>query len=152
MKKKVIFAAFAGALFFTTSCSSDDDSSSSNINVADVINTVSSGNWRVSSYIDSGDDETANFTNYNFTFGGSNVLTATNGTNTYTGVWTVTNDDSDDDNPSSDVDFNISFPDPANFAELSDDWDVLERTSTRVRLVDVSGGDGDTDYLTFVKN
>lgn len=35
---------------------------------------------------------------------------------------------------------------------LSDDWDVLERTDTKIRLIDVSGGNGGTDYLTFEKN
>ena len=36
-------------------------------------------------------------------------------------------------------------------AKLSDDWDILEYTSGRIRLIDVSGGDGSTDYLTFEK-
>lgn len=152
MKRKAIFAMLVGGLFFTTACSSDDDSSSSNTTVDQVVDTVTDGTWRITSYIDSGQDETSDFSGYNFTFGSTNVLTATNGTNTYDGVWTVTNDDSDDDNPSDDIDFDIFFSAPATFADLSDDWDILERTSTKVRLVDVSGGDGDTDYLTFEKN
>lgn len=152
MKKNAIFAFIVGGLFFATSCSSDDDSNPSTTNPSanDVINTVSSGTWRITSYLDSGQDETADFAGYNFTFGASNVLTATNGTNNYSGIWSVTNDD----DSANDLDFDILFsnPAPASFQDLSDDWDVVERTSTKVRLRDVSGGNGDTDYLTFEKN
>jgi hypothetical protein len=152
MKKNAIFAFIVGGLFFATSCSSDDDSnpSTTNPSTTDVINTVSSGTWRITSYLDSGQDETADFAGYNFTFGASNVLTATNGTNNYSGIWSVTNDD----DSANDLDFDILFsaPAPASFQDLSDDWDVVERTETKVRLRDVSGGNGDTDYLTFEKN
>ena len=137
-----------------STCSSDD-SPNSIADPAPLINTVTSGTWTVTFFEDDGVDETYHFTGYNFTFGASNVLTATNGTNTYTGTWSVTNDDSnDDDSPSSsDLDFNIFFASPANFNdELSDDWDILSRTDTKIELVDVSGGNGGTDYLTLEKN
>ena len=97
-------------------CSSDDSSSSS-ADPTPVINTVTSGTWRITFYEDSGVNETYHFTGYNFTFGSADVLTATNGTNTYTGSWSVTNDDSNDDSPSNDLDFNILFSSPANFAD-----------------------------------
>ena len=131
-------------------CSSDDNSSSTD--PAPVINTAAQGTWRISSYVDSGNNETSNFAGYNFTFGPSNVLSATNGTNTYNGTWSVTADSSNDDNPSSDLDFNIAFASPANFADLTDDWDVVSHTATTISLIDVSGGNGGTDTLVFTKN
>lgn len=153
--KKLTLLPFLSLIFMlnmASTCSGDDDNSSS-ADATPVINTVTSGTWRVTYYFDTDTDETNHFTGYNFTFGGSNVLTATNGTNTYTGSWSVINDDSsDDDNPSGDLDFNILFSSPANFADLSDDWDILSRTATKIELIDVSGGNGGTDYLTFEKN
>ncbi|MGC4041702.1 MAG: hypothetical protein QM710_13180 [Flavobacterium sp.] len=138
-------------LFMLGSCSSSDDSSSAN--PTPVINAATQGTWRISSYIDSGTDETNHFTNYNFTFAASNVLTATNGTNTYTGTWSVTSDDSsDDDNPSGDLDFNIGFATPADFAELTEDWDIVSYSSTTISLIHISGGNGGTDTLVFTKN
>lgn len=132
-------------------CSSDDNSSSAN--PTPVINTANQGTWRVTSYTSSGTDETGNFTGYNFTFGASNVLTASNSTNTYTGTWSVTSDDSvDDDNPSNDLDFNIAFATPANFAELTEDWEIVSYSSTTISLTHVSGGNGGTDTLVFSKN
>jgi hypothetical protein len=38
------------------------------------------------------------------------------------------------------------------FDELNDDWHIIEETSTKIRLQDVSGGSGGTDLLTFEKN
>ena len=79
-------------------------------------------------------------------------LTASNSSNTYTGSWSVTKDDSNDDNPSNDLDFNIAFTSPENFVDLTDDWNIVSRTDTKIQLVSVSGGGGGTDYLTFEKN
>jgi hypothetical protein len=153
MKKLFIYSALATVFFMNTaSMCSSDSSSSTSTDPTPVINTATQGTWRVTSYIDSGTDETNHFTGFAFTFSGSNVLTASNGTNTYTGTWSVTSDDSNDDNPSSDLDFNIAFASPADFLELTDDWDVTTHSSTTISLTDVSGGNGGTDILIFTKN
>lgn len=146
---QVVVIAFVINLFF--SCSSDSSSNNS-VDPTPVINTVNKGTWRITFYEDSGVNETTNFTGYNFTFGSNNVLTAANGTNTYTGIWSVSIDNSGDDSPSSDLDFNIDFPSPPNFEELSEDWNIIEKTDTKIKLVHVSGGNGGTDYITFEKN
>jgi len=61
-----------------------------------VKNNVQTGTWRITNFIDSGVDETNHFTGYNFTFGSNGTLTASNGSNTYSGTWSITdrNDDS----------------------------------------------------------
>lgn len=117
----------------------------------EVETSVTSGTWRITKFIDSGDDETGNFTGYNFTFNNSDVVTATNGTNTYSGTWSITDSNSNDDSED-DLDFNINFALTNNFEELSDDWDFVSQSSTKIELIDVSGGNGGTDYLTFEKN
>ncbi|MGK4569201.1 hypothetical protein [Flavobacterium sp. 3HN19-14] len=150
--KKTFYSIFAAAMIFATvSCSSDDDNSTTS--PAQVTATVTSGTWKITQFNDSGTDETAHFTGYNFTFATSGALTAANGTNSYTGVWSVESDDSgDDDSSSNDVDFNIAFVSSDNFTELTEDWHILERTSTKLRLQHISGGNGGTDLLTFQKN
>jgi len=153
MKKLFIYPALAMVFFMNTAsmCSSDSSASSSS-DPTPVINTATQGTWRVTTYTSSGTDETNHFTGYNFTFGSNNVLTATNGTNTYVGTWSVSTDDSNDDNPSNDLDFNIAFGSPADFLDLTDDWDVTTYSSTTISLIDVSGGNGGTDVLIFTKN
>ena len=154
LKNNLVF----GAVFLLTcsisSCNSDDDSKavSGSQNATEIINTVRSGSWKITYYYDTNQEETADFNGYSFTFGTGNILTATNGTNTYTGTWSVTNDSSDDDNSNSDLDFNIAFSSPEKFQELTDDWDIIEHSATVIKLRDVSGGNGGTDILTFTKN
>ena len=143
-------------LFIATafsSCTDEDDTVVNNsVDPTPVINVVNNGTWRITFYEDSSVDETSNFTGYNFSFGAGNVLTATNGTNTYSGTWSVTSDNSLDDSPSNDLDFNIAFAAPANFADLTDDWNIISYTARKIQLIHVSGGNGGTDYITFEKN
>lgn len=141
MYKSIILLALVALL----SC--DDDNSS--INQGSVTDTMKRGTWRVTSFIEDGNDETYYFTGYTFTFGSSNVLTATKNTNTYSGTWVVTN------SSSSGTKFKITFPippAPADFDELNDDWNVLTMTDSKIELKHVSGGDGSIDLLTFQKN
>ncbi|WP_236641974.1 hypothetical protein [Dokdonia sinensis] len=156
----VLSAMVLGLLSFS-SCETDDNSDSSENNQVEVsaVNSVAtaSGTWRVSSYIDDGENETSDYNGYDFTFGDDGVLTATNGTTTLVGTWSVSRDDdsSDDDGSSdSDVDFNIFFnvSDDNDFDDLNDDWDIVSVDDDTIVLIDISGGDGSTDRLTFQKN
>ncbi|WP_274474548.1 hypothetical protein [Mangrovimonas aestuarii] len=135
-----------------SSCSSDDDNNSSDSDLVNQIeDNVESGTWRITKFIDSGDDETNHFNGYNFTFHNSGVLSASNGTTNYEGIWSVTNSSSNDDNPL-DVNFNIFFDLTNDFEELNDDWHFISESPTKIELIDISGGNGGTDYLTFEKN
>lgn len=53
---------------------------------------------------------------------------------------------------SGEVDFNIFFASPADFAELTEDWNIISYSATKIDLIHVSGGNGGTDLLTFEKN
>ncbi|NDI97518.1 hypothetical protein GWA97_00320 [Flavobacterium sp. LaA7.5] len=154
MRRLSLLASGVFLLVLGTSCSSDDDNGSvNNGNVNQIINTAKAGTWRITTFSEEGNDETGHFTGYSFTFNDNSVLTATNGSNTHTGTWSVTTSDSnDDDNSESDINFNIGFVSPEEFNDLSDDWDIIEYSSSVIKLIDVSGGNGGTDYLTFEKN
>lgn len=135
-------------LILFNSCEKDDNNSAAQV---EIENNLESGSWRITKFVDSGTDESGHFTGYNFTFRESGTLVADNGTNTYTGTWSITssnsNDDSDDD-----LDFNIFFNLTNDFEDLNDDWDFLSQSPVKIELVDISGGNGGTDYLTFEKN
>lgn len=148
MKIKLLTFIIAG-LFFV-SCSNDDDDKQVSTE-SEIETNVQKGTWRITKFIDSGDDETNHFTGYVFTFNSSGVLDASNGTNNYEGTWSVTDSNSNDDSVD-DLDFNINFNLTNDFEDLNDDWDIISQSSTKIELIDVSGGNGGTDYLTFVKN
>lgn len=138
------------SLLLVMACSDDDDNPNSN-SQTEVQNNVQGGTWRITKFIDSETDETNDFTGYNFTFNSSGVLNANNGTNNYNGTWSITDSNSNDDSQD-DLDFNINFNLTNDFEDLNDDWDIISQTSTKIELIDVSGGNGGTDYLTFEKN
>lgn len=152
---KLSFILMLTISLMSMQCSSDDDNNpaDNSAEIQQIINQVETGNWVITYFFDTDSDETSNYTGYEFTFGSNGMLTASNGTNTYTGTWSVTDDSnsSDDSSSDDDIDFNISFVSPSDFEELSDDWDIISHTSTKIELIDVSGGNGGTDYLTFEK-
>jgi hypothetical protein len=135
--------------FSTTSCSSDDDNDNSNNTIQETIqNDTQSGTWRITKFIDSGSDETSYFSGYNFTFNSTGVLNASNGTNSFDGTWTISSDGSDLD----DLELYILFNLINDFDELSDEWDFISQTSTKIELIDISGDGEPDDLLTFERN
>ena len=144
MKTKMLVLLLVFATTFL-SCKKDDNNNPANITVATVNSTVVSGNWRITYFWDTDHDETAHFTGYNFTFTSGGIITAVNGAITVTGSWTTGTDNST-------VKFIIDFATPPDFEDLNEDWHVIERTDSRIKLQHVSGGNGGTDYLTFEKN
>jgi hypothetical protein len=135
-------------LFGVLSCSKDNNSTSIK---AVVVNTVSSSTWKITNLSENGVIKTANTAGYNFTFGSNGILTSANGTNTYTGTWSVLNSNSNDDSLD-DLDFVIVFLTPSAFEPLNEDWEILSRTDSKIELHHISGGGGGTDLLTFEKN
>jgi hypothetical protein len=67
------------------------------------------------------------------------------------GTWSITDSNSNDDDSLDDLDFNINFTVSNQLDDLSDDWDIISYTETEIKLIDVSGGNGGTDYLTLSK-
>lgn len=135
---------------FIYSCSSDNNTNSPS--TQDQVQTnVGAGTWRITNFVDSGTDETNHFTGYNFTFNSSGVLNATNGTNSYDGTWSITDSNSNDDSQD-DLHFNINFNLTNDFDDLTDDWNFVSQSATKVELIDISGGNGGIDNLTFEKN
>jgi len=128
-------------LLIMISCSKEETNNMPE-NPAEVANTITTGTWKISYFWDTDHEETQHFNGYSFTFENSGTLVATNGMTNITGSWSTGTDDSQ-------IKLNIIFTSPADFEELSDDWHVLERTENKIRLEDVSGGNGGTDYLTF---
>lgn len=157
MKNTLIKSAILAVALVSVSCSSDSEDSVQDpaVAVQALTDLAVSGSWIISSYVDSGTDETSDYNGYTFNFSADGSLEALNGATVVTGSWSVTNDDSSDDDDydsDDDIDFNIFFSAPPIFEELTDDWDIVSRSSTRIELIDISGGDGSTDTLVFEKS
>lgn len=139
-------------LFTITSCTKPDNTPSiNNQSQTQVEDNVQTGEWIITKFIDSGEDETNHFAGYNFTFKSNGSIVAINGSNTFNGSWSIDDSNSNDDSLD-DLDFIIYFNLTNDFEDLNEDWDLVSQTSTKIELIDVSGGNGGTDYLTFEKN
>jgi len=135
------------------SCSKDDaNDNSSGTNANQMATIAQNGVWRITHFFDTDEDETSNFTGYQFSFRADGTLLATKGGTTVTGTWSIM--DGSNSSSSSDEDFNIFFSvsDTSDFEDLNDDWDIISVSPTKIELIDISGGNGGTDFLTFEKS
>ena len=146
--------------FMFFSCdSSDDNVENSVMDLTEINATATSGSWVVARFEEDGVDQTSNFFGYSFTFDIDGILNVAKEDLLVTGSWSITsdsnsnyNDDSSlDADSNDDVDFNIFFSSSSNFEELSEDWEIVSYTETRIELKHISGGDGSIDVLVFEK-
>ena len=114
-----------------------------NRTISNINNNISNGTWRITLFTDSGNDETGDFSGYSFTFGDNGVLTATKAGSSKTGTWNNNNND-----------FNIDIGEKTDsnkpLGELTDDWDIISKSSTEIKLKD--DNNASAEFLTFQKN
>ena len=150
MKKAVHLVVLLVVGIILSSCT-EEGNNMEDLSQLSVENNLEAGAWQITLFEDSGKDETNHFSGYDFTFEGNGTLIADNGMNTVQGTWNIT-DSNSNDNSLEDLDLNIFFNVTNDFEELNDDWDILTNTSMKIELIDISGGNGGTDYLTFERN
>ena len=149
MKAQTIFLAAILSIFFIA-CSKEDDSTPNVLPTPDpgtinsLTDAITSGTWKVSYFWDTDHDETNHLKDYTFNFSKSGSCTAKLLSNTYFGMWHTSLNDNQ-------LKLKLTFPTPAELAKISDDWHVIETKETKIRMDDVSGGNGGTDLLTLTK-
>jgi len=105
---------------------------------------MKNGTWYVSQFLDDGEDETSNFTGYDFTFLESVTVYATNGSGIVYGVWIVSLD-------SGELNFEFDMDSPINGAD-NDAYDVLEYDYDQITFVTRDSDGIIEDTLIFEKN
>ena len=119
MKKYILSLGILAAVLGVTSCSTESDGENMDnlaqlqADVEEITNTATSDTWTITNFVDSGKNETTNFTGYGFSFNADGSLVADNGTTTITGTWSVTidddsSDDSNDDSSNDSIDDDCS--------------------------------------------
>ncbi len=144
--KKYLLLCSVFCLVFLLSCDkNNDDSTTTTVSVTTLNSTMVQSTWRITYFFDTNKDETSNFTGYNFSFTSGGALTAIKNTTTVNGTWAAGTDNSK-------TKLIIDFSTPANFIELSEDWEITEFSATKIKMRHISGGNGGTDFLTVEKN
>lgn len=116
--KKIIILCFTLSSFIDCKNSSNNDVNPSNSTI--------SGTWKVTYFYDD-KDETSDFNGYTFDFKSDGKFVATFSSNTVTGTWS-------EDKSSNKLIINISGT--KALEEIDDDWLILEKTSTSIKLKD----------------
>jgi len=124
-------------LILFSSCKKDDSS-----NITDI---VVNGNWKISLFQEDGSVKTSDYSGYSFIFNSNNTISATKNSLSTNGTWSSGNDDSKSK-------LVINFGSVSPLDELNEDWEILEKSSSIIKLKHISGGDGSIDYLNFDKN
>ena len=111
------------------------------IDISQFEEDLTTGNWYVEYFFDDY-DETDNYTGYEFSFAlDGSAQTVKSGIAT-TGTWALVDD----------FKFDIFFGTNAPLDELDEDWEILEASQEIIKLKNINGNDGSTDYLTFSRN
>ena len=105
------------------------------------------GTWKVTRFVDSGEDKTASYSNATFTFKKNGDLTFQHGT-AYSGTWKIEKE-SDDDHPKNSMEFYILVN---GHESISDDWHIESESKSKISLVDYDDDEpSESDYLTLEK-
>ncbi|MBK7432942.1 MAG: hypothetical protein IPI66_02935 [Chitinophagaceae bacterium] len=143
--KKLLFISTLLFSFFAlfSSCSKSDPGV---INPTNTSAILVQSNWRITYYSDNGTEGTSDFNGFKFTFSANGTVSAANDILAIPGNWSSYSDDSRNN-----LLLNFSNILPV-IATLNHDWHIIEKTTIKIRLEDVSGGGGGTDYLTLERN
>lgn len=126
-------------------CSSDDDAGNVNTNEFETIKTtLPQGDWKITKLLDGQSDHTSDFESFVFNFNEDGTVKAQNDLFTENGTWAYDNSDSEEE-------LVLQFSEQTPFDEINDDWDIVSVSNSKIELSDISGGNGDMEYLTFTK-
>mgnify|MGYP006206239119 FL=1 len=119
------------------------------LNEAKVIDSMTSGTWKISQFTYQNNLKTSDYNGIVFDFDAITVSLSNTGTTPVAGSWGVVDEGFDDD-PVLVVNLALTSVEP-RFTNISDDWYVIESTATKLRLKDENLETGTIDYLTFQK-
>ncbi|RAJ05397.1 hypothetical protein LX64_02555 [Chitinophaga skermanii] len=140
IKKWLISSAFLTA-FLCTACSKSDDNSTPPVNTA----APTSGTWRVTLFSERGENNTSKFNGYTFTFNRGGTATAMKDAITKNGTWSFGNS-----NRRYNIDFGVKTDSNKPLGELTDDWVIVEVSTTKITLKD--DNESSNEQLVFTKN
>lgn len=123
---KIICSALL-CIFLFSNCSKDDKSGSD----GPITPIVTAGGWHVSLFSERNNDETSDFSGYNFTFQPDGKLIAVKGAVTKTGSWS-------ESTSSNKLIIDLGSKSDSNkpLGELTDDWYIISHTDSKISLTD----------------
>jgi hypothetical protein len=113
--------------------------------VDNISDTLKSGTWYISYFLEDGETETSNYNGNSFAFTDSGIVTVNipGPATIISGNWRIGSDNEHKE-------LYLDFTHSGKFEDLNEDWDVTECTSGIISLKELCD-DGILDYLIFSK-
>ncbi len=118
-------------------------------NIVTII--ITDGTLKITYYWDTDLNDKINFDGFHFIFRENNIITATDGTTTYNGTWSIAQSNNYIDDLS-DEENNLVPISSINFVETIDDWGSIDTAPPYIKLNDIIGYNGEVDILFFNEN
>jgi hypothetical protein len=147
MNKRLIIC-FSILSLVLSSCEGSDEIPL--LNELTVTNRMTSGTWKITRLVHQNTTKTADYNGVTFDFDAISVIVNNTGTLPVAGGWGVT-DEGFEGSPELVFTMALTSVEP-RFITISEDWDIIESTSTRLQLQDENLESNTIDYLTFEKN
>jgi len=113
-----------------TACEKEDDLNPTSMSREDLVSTLTLSNGlRITEFVEDGADMTSDFNPYVFDFETNGTVTATKGSETINGTYSVFLDDGRKE-------LRMNFPMTSALYELSDDWYFISANETGLRFAD----------------
>jgi hypothetical protein len=125
-----------------TACSKKENTAAATSTTSSII---LQGQWRITYFNNSGADSSAAYNGFKLLFTSGGSVAAFNDLFAVNGSWNTYNNDSRDN-------LFLHFPTTLLLiSALNDDWHIVEKTSVKIRMQDVTAAGGQTHYLTIEK-
>lgn len=147
MNKKLFTCLTIVAILFS-SCEGSEDIPL--LNELTVTNRMTSGTWKITRFVHENTTKTADYNGVSFDFDAISVNLINTGTLPVAGGWGVI-DEGFEGAPELVFTMALTSVEP-RFTNISDDWEIVESTSTLLKLQDENLETNTIDYLTFEKN
>lgn len=137
MKNKVM-SVLALATLSLMACNKTNVNPSPN----ETASQITKSKWKITYLYDSSNGNiTSTFQDYTFEFKDPNIITALSNNDTQAGLWITKIDDSK-------TELDLNFAASGIWDKLSDDWEVISVSNTKIELVDDNSNE---EKLTFEK-
>ncbi|MBL7919283.1 MAG: hypothetical protein JNJ40_03150 [Bacteroidia bacterium] len=131
-------------IFVFSGCKKDNSTAPTpTIITGSIEPALTTGTWRVGTFIDNGTDKTNNFMDFKLEFKKDGIVTATKNDKIFTGSWWS-------DNQAGRLKLNMDFVNDGGFEDITHDWTVMQQSSTQIQLSHMNGEAA--DFLTLNKN
>jgi hypothetical protein len=135
MKKLVLLPVLSALILFVSCSKTESTDTASDLTSSNKM--VSTGDWTVTQYLDSGKDETSDYSGFRFQFNQDGTFIAISTAVSFSGTWSLSQGSSSGSSPDDDSNrLNITITGSKLMDDVSKKWLVVKITENEIWLSD----------------